>query len=123
MIPVAAGLSVLRYRLYDVERVVTLTLAYSLLTTVLVGLYVGLVWGGARLSRGWAPSPAAAATVGAVTAALLAAPLRRGLQDRLDRRFNRRSYDARRVVAAGLAVERAGIDVEALCARPPAIPI
>ncbi len=113
-IPVAAGLSVARYRLYDVERVVALTLTYSLLTAVLMGLYVGLVWAGAQLSRGWAPSPVAAATVGAVTAALLAAPLRRGLQDRLDRRFNRRSYDARRVVADGLAVEQAGIDVEAL---------
>jgi len=114
VIPIAAGLSVLRYRLYDVERVVTTTLTYSLLTSALVGVYAALVWAAAQLGRGWAPSPAAAATLGAVAASLLAAPLRSGLQDRLDRRFDRRSYDARRILGAGLAVDRAGVDIEDL---------
>lgn len=113
-IPVVAGLSVLRYRLYDVERVVVATLTYSLSTSILVGVYGGLVWTGAQLSSGLASSPRAAATVGALTAALIATPLRRTLQERLDRRFNRREHDARRTVATGLAVDRAGVDVEAL---------
>jgi signal transduction histidine kinase len=114
LIPVAAGLSVLRYRLYDVERVVAATLTYSLLSVVLVGVYVGVVWFGARLAPAWSPSPVATATTGAVAAALVAGPLRRGLQDRIDRRFNKRAYDAARTVERGLASDQAGVDLTAL---------
>jgi signal transduction histidine kinase len=114
LVPVAAGLSVLRYRLYDVERVVGATLTYSLLTVVLVGVYVGVVWIGARLAPAWSPSPVATATTGAVAAALIAGPLRRGLQDRVDRRFNKRAYDAARRVGRGLARDEAGVDLTAL---------
>jgi signal transduction histidine kinase len=114
LIPIAAGLSVLRYRLYDVERVVATTLTYSVLTAVLVGVYAVVVWLGAHTAAEWSPSPVAAATTGAVAAALLAGPLRRGLQDRIDRRFNKRTYDAVAAVGAGLASDRAGLDLTRL---------
>ncbi len=114
LVPIAAGLSVLRYRLYDVERIVAATVTWVLLTTIVVGTYAFVVWMGARAVPSGPVSPALAATVGAVAAAGLAFPLRHALQDQVDRRFNRRAYDARRVVGAALASEGAGIDVEAV---------
>ncbi|MCU1600514.1 MAG: putative two-component system sensor kinase [Frankiales bacterium] len=117
LIPIAAGLSVLRFRLYDVERVLSATTTYALLSVSLVGTYALVVWGGARLGTAQGASPEVTATVGALAAAVLAAPLRRGIQDLVDRRFNRRSYEARRVVAAALAREDAGLDLQALLAK------
>jgi signal transduction histidine kinase len=114
VVPIAAGLSVLRYRLYDVERIVAATVTWILLTTIVVATYAFVVWLGARAVASGPVSPALAATVGAVAAAGLAFPLRRALQDLVDRRFNRRAYDARRVISTALAAEDAGIDVEAV---------
>ena len=114
VVPIAAGLSVLRYRLYDVERIVAATVTWVLLTTIVVVTYAFVVWLGARAVANGPVSPALAATVGAVAAAGLAFPLRRALQDAVDRRFNRRAYDARHVIGAALAAEDAGIDVEAV---------
>ena len=112
LIPIAAGLSVLRYRLYDVERIVSTTVTWVLLTTILVATYAFVVWFGARAVPTGSVSPVLSATVGAVAAAGLAFPLRSHLQDVVDRRFDRRAYDARRVIGAALATENAGIDVE-----------
>ncbi len=114
LVPIAAGLSVLRYRLYDVERIVAATVTWVLLTTTVVVTYAFTIWLGARAVSSGPVSPALAATVGAVAAAGLAFPLHRALQDQVDRRFNRRAYDARRVIGAALAAEDAGIDVEAV---------
>ena len=114
LVPIAAGLSVLRYRLYDVERIVAATVTWVLLTTIVVATYAFTVWLGARAVANGPVSPALAATIGALAAAGLAFPLRRALQDQVDRRFNRRAYDARRVIGAALAAEDAGIDVEAV---------
>ena len=112
LIPIAAGLSVLRYRLYDVERIVSTTVTWLLLTTVLVATYAFVVWFGARAVPTGPVSPVLSATVGAVAAAGLAFPLHRHLQDLVDRRFDRRAYDARRVIGAALGAEEAGVDVE-----------
>jgi signal transduction histidine kinase len=114
VVPIAAGLSVLRYRLYDVERIVAATVTWVLLSTILVAAYAFVVWLGAQSVPSGHVSPAVGATVGAVVAAGVAFPLRRWLQDQADRRFNRRAYDARRVIGSALAAEDAGIDVEAL---------
>ena len=117
LVPVAAGLSVSRYHLYDVERLLTATITYVLLSLALLLTYGFVVMVGARGAGAWADSPTLAATVGALAAAALAAPLRRLIQQRLDRRFNRRQYDARRVVTTALADEDADIDLEELLAR------
>lgn len=114
LVPVAAGLSVSRYHLYDVERLLSVTITYVALTTALVLTYGFVVLLGARGSEGWSDSPVVAATVGAVAAAALAAPLRGGIQRQLDRRFNRREFDARNVIAAGLADGQADVDLERL---------
>ena len=114
LVPATAGLSVLRYRLYDVERIVASTITWVALSTILVATYGLVVWLGARTVPTGSVSPAVAATLGAVAAAGLAFPLRRGVQDLVDRRFNRRAYEARRVIGAALAAEDVGIDVEAV---------
>ncbi len=114
LIPVAAGLSVLRYRLYDVERVVATTLTYALLSMLLTMVYGLVVWAGSHLRVFDAPSATATATVGALAAATLFAPMRQGLQRRVDRRFNRRAFDAASVVRAALRDPEAGVDLEAV---------
>jgi signal transduction histidine kinase len=112
LVPIAAGLSVLRFRLYDVERIVASTVTWVALSSILLATYGLVVWLGARAVPTGPVSPAVAATVGAVVAAGLAFPLRRTVQDQVDRRFNRRAYEARRVIGSALAAEDAGIDVE-----------
>ena len=114
VVPITAGFSVLRYRLYDVERIVASTVTWVALSTILVATYSLVVWLGARAVPTGPVPPAVAATLGAVVAAGLAFPLRRALQDQVDRRFNRRAYDARRVIGGALAAEDAGIDVESV---------
>ena len=114
LIPIAAGLSVLKYRLYDVDRIVATTTTYSMLTFVLTAVYTAVVWVGSQISTTSSPSPAATATVGAVTAAVIAAPMRSGIQQRVDRQFNRRAFEAVRVVREAVTVDQAGLDPEAL---------
>ena len=115
LVPIAAGLSVLRYRLYDVERIVAST-------RHLGGAEHASWWRPTASWSGWAPARCRPdpcpqpwrRPLGAVVAAGLAFPLRRAVQDQVDRRFNRRAYDARRVIGAALAAEDAGIDVESV---------
>ena len=114
LIPVATGLSITRYHLYDVERIVARTATYVALTLLLIGTYALVVWFGARGAQRWSTSPAFAATVGALAAAAIAAPAQRWIQDLIDRRFNRRRYDAVRLVGAELADQRAGRDLATL---------
>jgi signal transduction histidine kinase len=117
LVPIAAGLSITRYHLYDVERVLARTTTYVLLTLLLIGTYALIVWGGARGAQRWSTSSEVAATVGALVAAAIAAPARRGIQDQIDRRFNRRRYDAVRLIENELADQRAGRDLGSLFRR------
>jgi signal transduction histidine kinase len=117
LVPIAAGLSITRYHLYDVERILAKTTTYVVLTLLLIGTYALIVWFGASGAQRWSTSPAIAATVGALVVAAIAAPAQRAIQDLLDRRFNRRRYDAVRLVGAELADERAGRDLAALFRR------
>jgi signal transduction histidine kinase len=117
LVPIAAGLSITRYHLYDVERIVARTTTYVGLTVLLIGTYALIVWFGARGAQRWSTSPAIAATVGALAVAAIAAPAQRVIQDLIDRRFNRRRYDAVRLVGAELADERAGHDLAVLFRR------
>jgi hypothetical protein len=109
--PVAVAVAVLRYRLYDLDRVISRTLTYGLLT-VLLGLgYAGVVLGLGRLLPESSSLAVAAATL-AVVAAF--APLRRRVQDLVDRRFNRRRYDAAGTVEAFATRLRDQVDLDAL---------
>jgi hypothetical protein len=112
--PLAVGVAVLRYRLYDLDRVISRTLTYGLLT-VLLGLgYAAVVLGLGRLLPQSSSLVVAAATL-AVVAAF--APLRRRVQDVVDRRFNRRRYDAAGTVEAFAARLRDQVDLDALHAE------
>ena len=117
-IAAAIGISVLRYRLYDIDQIINRTLVYGLLTALLGGVYAGtvLVLGqvfggiGAQL-----PSWAVAGTTLAVAA--LFQPARRRIQAVVDRRFNRRKYDAAKTVEAFSARLRDEVDLDALTAE------
>jgi peptidoglycan/LPS O-acetylase OafA/YrhL len=109
--PVAVGVAVLRYRLYDLDRIVSRTLGYGLLT-VLLGLgYAGVVLGLGRLLPDSSDLVVAAATLAAVAAF---SPLHRRVQRVVDRRFNRRRYDAGRTVEGFVARLRDQVDLDAL---------
>jgi hypothetical protein len=113
--PVATGAAVLRYRLYDLDRIVSRTLSYGLLTLLLGGGYALVVLGlGQLLGRDSSSLVVAAATL-AVAAAFQ--PARRRIQRLVDRRFNRRRYDAARTVDAFAARLREQVDLDALSAE------
>jgi hypothetical protein len=112
--PVAVAVAVLRYRLYDLDRVVSRTLTYGLVT-VLLGLgYVAVVLGLGGVLGQDSSLVVAAATLTAVAAF---APLRRRVQGLVDRRFNRRRYDAARTVDAFATRLRDQVDLDALHAE------
>jgi len=109
--PLAVAVAVLRYRLYDLDRVISRTLTYGMVT-VLLGLgYAAVVLGLGRLLGRDSSLVVAAATLAAVAAF---APLRRRVQGLVDRRFNRRRYDATRTVDHFAARLRDQVDLDAL---------
>jgi hypothetical protein len=97
LVPVAIGIAVLRYRLYDIDRVISRTVAYAIVTGVLAGIYAGLVLLAIHVPGVRTPVAVAAATL---AAAALFNPVRRRVQHRVDRRFNRARYDAEATVVA-----------------------
>ena len=105
----AIAVAILKYRLYDIDRVISRTLAYAIVTGVLAGLYAGLVLLATGVFRVHAPVAVAAATL---AAAALFAPVRRRVQQRVDRRFNRARYDADQTVAAFAARLKDAVDLD-----------
>jgi hypothetical protein len=114
-LPLLAGLTVavLRYRLFEVDRVLSRTLAYGLLTLLLGGGYAAVVLGFGQLLGRRSSLVVAAATL-AVAAAFQ--PARRRIQALVDRRFNRRHYDTAQTVAAFSARLREQVDLDTLSA-------
>jgi hypothetical protein len=111
-VAVGVGIAVLRYRLYDIGRIINRTIVYALLTAVLVGLYAAIVVGiGSLLGGRSSPVLIAAATL---VVAALAGPARRRIQTLIDRRFYRRRYDAERVLAEFGSRLRDEVDVDEL---------
>ena len=96
-LPLSIGVAVLRYRLFDIDRIISRTLAYAIVTGLLVGVYAGIVLLATRVVSITAPVAVAASTL---AAAALFNPLRRRVQRMVDRRFNRARYDANRTVTA-----------------------
>jgi hypothetical protein len=90
-LPLSIGVAILRYRLYEIDRIISRTVAYAIVTGLLVGLYAGLVLLATQVLRLHNTVAVAAATL---AAAALFNPLRRRVQQVVDRRFNRARYDA-----------------------------
>jgi len=110
-IPVACVVAVLKYRLYDLGRIVSRTVAYAIVTGLLVGVYAGLVLLATEVIGITSPVAVAGATL---AAAALFGPLRSRVQHRVDRRFNRARYSAERLLAAFAARLTEELDADAV---------
>ena len=110
-LPASMGVAILRYRLYDIDRIISRTLAYALVTGLLVGVYAGLVLLTTQVFRVHTPVAVAASTL---AAAALFSPLRRRVQNAVDRRFNRARYDADQMVAAFAARLKDAVDLDSV---------
>ena len=110
-LPVSIGVAVLRYRLFDIDRVISRTVAYAIVTGLLVGVYAGLVLLATQVFRFHS---SVAVAVSTLAAAALFAPVRRWVQRVVDRRFNRARYDAERTVAAFAARLKDSVDLDSV---------
>jgi hypothetical protein len=118
MIPVAIGIAVLRYRLYDIDRLIRRTLVYGLLTALLAAVYAGLVLALGQLFGRVGTEPPSWAVAGATLAvAALFQPARGRIQQTVDRRFNWRRYDAARTIEAFSIRLRNQVDLDSLTAE------
>ncbi len=113
-LPVAAGIAVLRYRLYEIDRVISRTLAYAVVTGVLTVLFVGIVLGLQAALAGLTQGETLAVAISTLVVAALFQPVRARVQRTADRRFNRSRYDAERTVAAFADRLRDEVDLRAL---------
>ena len=107
----AITIAVLKYRLYEIDRIISRTLAYTIVTGLLVGLYAGLVLLATEVLS-FSSSVAVAAST--LAAAALFSPLRRRVQRAVDRRFNRARYDADQMVTAFAARLKDAVDLDAV---------
>jgi hypothetical protein len=111
LLPLAIAAAIARYRLYDLDRIVSRTLAYGLLTLLLGGSYAAVVLGLGQLLGQDSSLVVAAATL---AVAALFQPARGRIQQLVDRRFNRRRYDAARTIEAFSARLRDEVDLDTL---------
>jgi hypothetical protein len=114
LLPLATGAAIARYRLFDLDRIVSRTLAYGLLTVLLGGGYAAVVLGLGQLLGRDSSLVVAGATL-AVAAAFQ--PARRRIQQAVDRRFNRRRYDAAQTIEGFSARLRQQVDLDTLTAE------
>jgi hypothetical protein len=110
-LPVAITVGILKYRLYEIDRIISRTLAYAIVTGLLIGVYAGLVLLTTQVFRVHTPVAVAASTL---AAAALFSPLRWRVQKAVDRRFNRARYDADQTVAAFAAHLNDAVDLDAV---------
>jgi hypothetical protein len=110
-LPVSIGVGILKYRLYEIDRLVSRTLSYALLTALLVGVFIGLI---ALTTDALALSGRVGVAASTLAAAALFNPLRVRIQRLVDRRFNRARYDAEATVAALTARLRDAVEIDAI---------
>ncbi|MDQ2816480.1 MAG: hypothetical protein M3Z75_32760, partial [Actinomycetota bacterium] len=109
--PLGIGMGTLKYRLYDIDRIISRTLAYAMVTGLLIGVYAGLVLLATRVLSVSSPVAVAASTL---AAAALFNPLRRRVQRAVDRRFNRSRYDADAMATAFAARLKDAVDLDSV---------
>jgi hypothetical protein len=110
-LPVSIGVGILKYRLYEIDRIISRTLAYAIVTSLLVGVYAGLVLLSTQVFKFHSTVAVAGATL---VAAALFNPVRRRVQHAVDRRFNRARYDAERMVTAFAARLQDAVDADSV---------
>jgi hypothetical protein len=110
-VPVSMGVAILKYRLYDIDRIISRTLAYAIVTGLLVGIYAGLVLLATEVLQ---VHSSVAVAVSTLAAAALFNPLRRRVQRLVDQRFNRARYDADQTVAAFAAQLKEAVDLNSV---------
>jgi hypothetical protein len=110
-LPVGIGVGILKYRLYEIDRIISRTLAYAIVTGVLVGVYAGLVLLATGVLRFHSTVAVAVSTL---AAAALFSPVRRRVQHAVDRRFNRARYDADEAVTAFAARLQDAVDLDSV---------
>lgn len=109
VMPVSLGIGVLKYRLYDIDRVISRTVSYATVTGLLIAVYIGIV---ALATHALPLSSPAAVAVSTLSVAALFTPLRQRVQRSVDRRFNRARYDAQATVERFSASLRDAVDLE-----------
>jgi len=117
-LPLSIGVAILRYRLYEIDRIISRTLAYAIVTGLLIGVYAGLVLLATEVLRFSSPVAVAASTL---VAAALFNPVRRRVQHAVDRRFNRARYDAEQMVNEFAARLQDAVDSDSVRAAGRAI--
>jgi hypothetical protein len=110
-LPVSIAIGILKYHLYDIDRIISRTLAYAIVTGLLIGVYAGVVLLATRVLPLSSPVAVAGATL---AAAALFNPLRRRVQQMVDRRFNRTRYDANKTVAAFAGRLQGAVDLDSV---------
>ena len=114
LIPIAIGVAVLKYRLYDIDRIINRTLVYATLTAVLGLGYAGAVLALGQLFSTGERTPSWAVAGATLAVAALFQPARRRIQAAVDRRFNRRKYNTAKTIEAFSARLRDQVDLDTL---------
>jgi hypothetical protein len=110
-LPLGIGVGILKYRLYEIDRIISRTLAYAIVTGLLIGVYAGLVLLATHVLAFQKPVAVAVSTL---AAAALFTPVRRRVQRIVDRRFNRARYDADRTVTAFATRLQDAVDLDSV---------
>lgn len=117
LVPLAIGVAVLRYRLYEIDRLISRTIGWALVTGVLVGAFVGSVLGLQALLGDVTQGETLAVAVSTLVAFALFQTVRQRVQRAVDQRFDRARYDADHIAAAFAARSREQVDLDALAAE------
>lgn len=117
LVPVAIGVAILRYHLYEIDRIISRTVTYGAVTGILVLVFVGTILVSQTVLSGFFSGNSVAVAASTLVVTALFQPLRRRVQGLVDRRFNRSRYDAERTVAAFAARLRDDVDLGSLRAE------
>jgi hypothetical protein len=112
--PIAIGVAITRYRLYEIDRIISRTIGYALVTSVLVIVFAGAVLGLQAVLEPLTGGNTVAVAASTLIVAALFQPLRRRIQSTVDRRFDRARYDGERTVAAFAARLRDQVELDSL---------